>query len=259
VRESDALEPYLWLWVIIPTVFFSMSQSKLPGYILPVIPALAALIALEWSRYMDNDPLVARWMTTEVWVACGFSLVLALMIVRGCWVPYQAPVLGIVLGASLLLGAAGLLYAFYRKRTQWMFLALAGSIVMLAAIAYWRGTVLIDGYQSTRTLSRLALPYISPRAPLVFYKYFHHTATYYTHYQTTNDSIQSVPDLCRYIQEHPQTSYLVLTQEVGYPDLKREFGARLIRHQGILYLFELRPAPGQWGGRPCVRSDSNGS
>ncbi len=35
---------FLLLWIIVPLVFFSLSRSKLPGYILPVYPALAVLI-----------------------------------------------------------------------------------------------------------------------------------------------------------------------------------------------------------------------
>ena len=35
---------FLALWVVVVMVFFSISQSKLPGYILPVFPALALLI-----------------------------------------------------------------------------------------------------------------------------------------------------------------------------------------------------------------------
>ena len=31
-------------WIVVPIVFFSFSNSKLPGYILPVPPALALLV-----------------------------------------------------------------------------------------------------------------------------------------------------------------------------------------------------------------------
>ncbi len=50
VQESDVeadpwLPRYLLLWIAIPIVFFSISQSKLPGYILPAIPPVAVLTA----------------------------------------------------------------------------------------------------------------------------------------------------------------------------------------------------------------------
>jgi 4-amino-4-deoxy-L-arabinose transferase-like glycosyltransferase len=37
------------LWLLIPLVFFSLSRSKLPQYILPLAPAVALLVAAKWS------------------------------------------------------------------------------------------------------------------------------------------------------------------------------------------------------------------
>ncbi len=43
VRAGDAFPEFLVLWTLFPIVFFSFSNSKLPGYILPSIPPLAIL------------------------------------------------------------------------------------------------------------------------------------------------------------------------------------------------------------------------
>jgi 4-amino-4-deoxy-L-arabinose transferase-like glycosyltransferase len=32
------------VWIVVPVVFFSLSKSKIPGYILPALPAAALLI-----------------------------------------------------------------------------------------------------------------------------------------------------------------------------------------------------------------------
>ena len=42
---GDGLTLFLFLWVVIPIVFFSFSQSKLPGYILPTVPPALILTA----------------------------------------------------------------------------------------------------------------------------------------------------------------------------------------------------------------------
>lgn len=42
-RPGDAFPEFLVLWAAIPIVFFSFSQSKLPGYVLPSIPPIAIL------------------------------------------------------------------------------------------------------------------------------------------------------------------------------------------------------------------------
>lgn len=44
-RGNRAPETFLLLWIIVPLLFFSISQSKRPGYILPVFPAVALLSA----------------------------------------------------------------------------------------------------------------------------------------------------------------------------------------------------------------------
>lgn len=44
----------LWAWLGAITVFFSIPQSKLVGYILPVLPAVALLAALGWQRAMAH-------------------------------------------------------------------------------------------------------------------------------------------------------------------------------------------------------------
>lgn len=48
VKARDA-RLYVILWIVVPFLFFSISQSKRPQYILPVMPAIALLVAYLWS------------------------------------------------------------------------------------------------------------------------------------------------------------------------------------------------------------------
>ena len=68
-------------WLLLPIVFFSFSGSKLPGYILPSLPAAALLVA-EWiaSRKGRPIPYVAIFAATLLtvlialqWVAPKFA------------------------------------------------------------------------------------------------------------------------------------------------------------------------------------------
>jgi len=45
VPGTESPNIFLVIWILIPVIFFSMSQSKLPGYILPALPAGALLVA----------------------------------------------------------------------------------------------------------------------------------------------------------------------------------------------------------------------
>ena len=44
-RAGDAFPEFLVIWALLPILFFSTSQSKLPGYVLPSIPPLTILTA----------------------------------------------------------------------------------------------------------------------------------------------------------------------------------------------------------------------
>ncbi|HEU4835222.1 MAG TPA: glycosyltransferase family 39 protein [Pyrinomonadaceae bacterium] len=51
-------------WLLLPLVFFSFSGSKLPGYVLPVIPAVALLVSDRLMRGFDSKwPLVIAGAT----------------------------------------------------------------------------------------------------------------------------------------------------------------------------------------------------
>lgn len=69
-------EAFLLLWLILPTLFFTLSQSKRPGYILPVIPALVLLGA----RIVKDSPASVRraaWIAAPLAAGVGAILLLA--------------------------------------------------------------------------------------------------------------------------------------------------------------------------------------
>jgi 4-amino-4-deoxy-L-arabinose transferase-like glycosyltransferase len=55
---EDSFQLFLLIWVLVPIVFFGASQSKLPGYILPAIPAVGLLVSEYLAmRRAENSPL----------------------------------------------------------------------------------------------------------------------------------------------------------------------------------------------------------
>jgi 4-amino-4-deoxy-L-arabinose transferase-like glycosyltransferase len=49
LRSGDPLPVFLLIWLVVPIAFFSISASKLPGYILPALPA-GTLLLTEYVR-----------------------------------------------------------------------------------------------------------------------------------------------------------------------------------------------------------------
>jgi 4-amino-4-deoxy-L-arabinose transferase-like glycosyltransferase len=62
---------FLWIWVVFVGVFFSLSDSKLMPYILPLIPALALLIAALPRQALERDFLFTAILTLIAGLALG--------------------------------------------------------------------------------------------------------------------------------------------------------------------------------------------
>jgi 4-amino-4-deoxy-L-arabinose transferase-like glycosyltransferase len=72
---DDGLSSFLFVWALVPIIFFSISRSKLPGYILPAIPAAALLTA----DYLHRAKAVSRLKIALHALVCAALLVGALM------------------------------------------------------------------------------------------------------------------------------------------------------------------------------------
>ena len=67
---------YAWAWVLAPVVFFSLSGSKLPGYILPALPGACVVVGLwlrDWARTRGRQramvALSAAMFIGSAWLA----------------------------------------------------------------------------------------------------------------------------------------------------------------------------------------------
>jgi len=53
---------FLWLWCLFIFVFFSLSDSKLGSYILPIFPALAVLVGHELAKLHRRDAMLSAFL-----------------------------------------------------------------------------------------------------------------------------------------------------------------------------------------------------
>lgn len=74
-QADDGLTSFLFIWIVAPIVFFSISRAKLPGYILPAIPAAALLTA----DYVHRLKAIPRLLTSLHALVCAVLMVGALM------------------------------------------------------------------------------------------------------------------------------------------------------------------------------------
>ncbi|HVT05154.1 MAG TPA: phospholipid carrier-dependent glycosyltransferase, partial [Thermoanaerobaculia bacterium] len=82
-RRIDRRLFFLLLWLIVPLVFFSISQSKRPQYILPVVPAAALLVAFLWTSRSPIPALTGRRAAAMAMAVIGLLFVVFPLVYRG--------------------------------------------------------------------------------------------------------------------------------------------------------------------------------
>ncbi len=79
-RWGDAFPEFLVLWTLFPIVFFSLSRSKLPGYILPCIPPLAILTGDYLNRLRQQEKGIRPWLLVLHALLTGVTVTLVLLL-----------------------------------------------------------------------------------------------------------------------------------------------------------------------------------
>ena len=79
-RWGDAFPEFLVLWALFPIVFFSLSRSKLPGYILPSIPPLTILTGDYLNRLREAQKGIRPWLLVLHALLAGFTVTMVLLL-----------------------------------------------------------------------------------------------------------------------------------------------------------------------------------
>ncbi len=80
-QPENALNVFLVIWLVVPAIFFSLSQSKLPGYMLPALPAGTMLLAEYVRRHvLKTDPRPDYLLVICHSIVAAFPLIPALML-----------------------------------------------------------------------------------------------------------------------------------------------------------------------------------
>jgi len=147
---TDDLPVFLLIWIVVPIIVFSISRSKLPGYILPAIPA-AGLLAAE---YIQRRPAFSRIQVMLHSLLCGGIMAGALLVP---WRLLRDPVpdrtRNIIAGVSGVIAIAVLLMIRKRGR-QWLYLATLLPVVLAMAFLLKTASPILDAALSARLLSQ---------------------------------------------------------------------------------------------------------
>jgi 4-amino-4-deoxy-L-arabinose transferase-like glycosyltransferase len=165
---DERLDLFLWLWVLVPVVFFSFSGSKLPGYILPIFPAVAMIVSRELEGWWSGASL--RQLR---WPSLGTALLVMIFALGVGWRGGRE--LGVSAGAAWTTAISGmamvggyLALLFWRGgRVATLFLPFGLALIMMVAVH-----LLLPGLgaiESMRELSQAAARAARPGERLAFY------------------------------------------------------------------------------------------
>jgi 4-amino-4-deoxy-L-arabinose transferase-like glycosyltransferase len=128
-RQSDGRrDPYpvfLLCWILVPLTFFSLSQSKRPQYVVPMVPAVALLVAHFWRSAARPAGAAAGGAAL---IATGAALGTAPWLLPHA-LPLSAPIRDALPQTTVWLGSiaavAGVMTVAFRERRELVLLALA--------------------------------------------------------------------------------------------------------------------------------------
>jgi 4-amino-4-deoxy-L-arabinose transferase-like glycosyltransferase len=162
---SGANSIFLATWSLFPVVFFSFSQSKLPGYILPAIPPLMLLCAGASSKLLEENSRFTRLafsassLVAIATIVTGFVYTVRLRgIYRLLNVAEVAPalLLASVLG-FLACVVAAVFFVSRRPRTA-LITIVAGLVAFLLATPLARVDASLSARQTAQAIARIVRP-----------------------------------------------------------------------------------------------------
>jgi 4-amino-4-deoxy-L-arabinose transferase-like glycosyltransferase len=171
---EDSWQLFLLIWMLVPILFFSGSQSKLPGYILPAVPA-GALVVAEYlfARRSEDRPVEEKKLSPLF--AAAHGVLCGLLI----FVAFSAA--SIAINHHLLLGTyvAAAIAAVFAIGITAVLLSRAGlrllrPITMIAVVVGVAAVIrfaapVIDAAQSARPIAESIQAFSREPVPIALY------------------------------------------------------------------------------------------
>ena len=148
-QNSSRLMTFALAWFIFPLVFFSFSGSKLPGYVLPMLPAAALIVGGQLIPLRSGS---ASWALR---LTAAFFLLFALGTLAYSWRTGNLWLTTALLLAAPLFASGSFLFLFRRKPAASVVFMAAMTFVALIVVMYRVAPTFAD-HQSSRRLLQLA-------------------------------------------------------------------------------------------------------
>jgi 4-amino-4-deoxy-L-arabinose transferase-like glycosyltransferase len=184
-RAGDAFPEFLVIWAVLPILFFSFSDSKLPGYILPSVPPLTILTGDYLNRIRERG--LRPWLLVAHAILVGALTASILLVPLYIQLPDKTPLpTRAILAASMSGIAAAMLvlvvvarFGVMRLRAATLmplvmlllFIFGVGPVFGIPALAASKRTIqALDLTYSPRPLARILAAVAPPPTPVAVYR-----------------------------------------------------------------------------------------
>jgi 4-amino-4-deoxy-L-arabinose transferase-like glycosyltransferase len=150
---GDGLPMFLLLWTVVPIAFFTVSQSKLPGYILPAIPP-ALILAAEYIHHRMTERESPNIALLAIHAVLSAIMIGALLIAPAQMAKVEVNTQMLV-SASLvsILVLFGILLLVFVKGLEFLRFATLIPVILGVAFILRNMAPLIDATQSERPVA----------------------------------------------------------------------------------------------------------
>ncbi len=194
----------LLAWIVVVFVFFSASSSKLPSYLLPIVPAMAVLVALHLAT-MSGRALVMHWIVA---LALGIGLIAGAFYAQAgarhaevaALMKHYIPWL---VGAGITFTAGAIVAIVLARRTR-----ILASVLAIGVSSLLGMQLIISGHQSLAPvyssyhIVQKIKPELTPQTRLYFVGMFEHSLPFYL--QRTLTIVAFKDELAAAIDWEPQ-------------------------------------------------------
>ena len=227
VDREHSFNIFLILWLIIPVVFFSFSKSKLPGYILPAVPAGTLLLA-EYVRRHVTEGVRPPFLVTLLHSIVAAQLLIPALMIQHILLNHRLPwgmPLAVAGCAAVVLATSMMLTLRSNLGLRMLRFVTLVPVVLVLAVVLRTHAPVVDAAFSVRPLARDIARVEAGNLPTAVFRVSREIEYGLAFYR--NQTVQNYN-----IGQVPMRDHLLVTAEGTWPILAREMPNRRISFLG---------------------------
>ncbi|MEJ2110486.1 MAG: glycosyltransferase family 39 protein [Acidobacteriota bacterium] len=237
-RDWDPRMLYLACWALFPLLFFSLSGSKLAGYILPSLPPISLILGVHISEWVSNS---SKGVTLKI--ATILSLVFSTVLAVAShiyFIKYDSGSWKLGLLLSIVFVTPAILALLFGIRGQsgkaFLVTVIQGFLIIVIVVQF--AVPVLGKYLSAKEISGIVLESMHTGEPVVTYGITDHSLDYYTGYRIAGKA-DNPASLERLLQENGQILVVTEARRVkGIRSIDKIY-TEVIGKQGNLRLLRL--------------------